>query len=318
VASRQVAHITRLVDDLLDVTRIARGKIELRRAELDLAALARRTADDYRTLITDRGLDLEVDVPALPVVVQGDETRLAQVLGNLLSNAAKFTPTGGRVSLTVRVEGGRAVARVGDTGPGIPPDVLPTVFDPFTQAKQTLARSEGGLGLGLALVKGLVAMHGGEVSVTTGDGAGTTFVVALPLATERTAPHDRRPSPSTVTGSPHRVLVVDDNKDAAETLAELVEMLGHEVEIAYDGPSALAKAREHEPDLVLCDIGLPTMDGFEVARRLRAGGAAGARLIALSGYAQPEDVARALEAGFDAHVAKPPDPAQLETLLRLA
>jgi PAS domain S-box-containing protein len=195
VANRQLVHITRLVDDLLDVTRIARGKIELRREDLDLAALARRTAEDYRALLEDRGLALELALPGEPVAVSGDETRLAQVLGNLLSNAAKFTPAGGRVSLRLGVEEGRAVVRVRDTGVGIAPEVLPTLFEPFTQAKQTLARSEGGLGLGLALVKGLVALHGGEVAATSGAG-GTEFVVRLPLANRPGSRWSESPAPA--------------------------------------------------------------------------------------------------------------------------
>jgi PAS domain S-box-containing protein len=182
VIGRQVAHLTRLVDDLLDVTRIARGKIELRRADLDLAALARRTADDYWALMNDRGLELVVEMPGDPVVVNGDEVRLAQVLGNLLSNAAKFTPAGGRVTLALRAREGRAAVHVRDTGPGIAPEVLPRIFEAFTQAEQTLARSEGGLGLGLALVRGLAALHGGEVSASSpGPGKGSEFVVTLPL-----------------------------------------------------------------------------------------------------------------------------------------
>ena len=180
VAARQVGHLTRLVDDLLDVTRVARGKIELRRVDLDLGALARRSAEDHRALIQGRGLELSVDLPDEPVLVHGDETRLAQVLGNLLSNAVKFTPAGGRVTLSLGVGGDRAVVHVRDTGPGIGPDVLPSLFEPFSQGRQTLARSEGGLGLGLALVKGLVALHGGEVGFANRGGA--DFTVALPLA----------------------------------------------------------------------------------------------------------------------------------------
>ncbi len=307
VANRQVAHLSRLVDDLLDVTRIARGKIELRRADVDLAALAQRAAEDHRAVMQDRGLDLAVELPGERVVVSGDETRLAQVLGNLLSNAAKFTPAGGRVTLTLAADASEAVVHVRDTGPGIDPGMLEAIFDPFTQSEQTLARSEGGLGLGLALVKGLVALHGGEVGAFSGGaGHGTDFVVKLPRVhapSEAPAPAgaaSARPAPRR-----RRVLVVDDNHDAAETLAELVELLGHEAEVVYDGPSALTKMLEYAPEVVLCDIGLPGMNGYEVARRLRAAGV-GARLVAVSGYAQPEDVARAVEAGFDAHVAKPP------------
>ncbi len=318
IASRQIAYMTRLVDDLLDVTRIARGKIELRRAPLDLAALARRTTEDHRALMHGRSLALAVEVPDEPLVVCGDETRLAQVLGNLLHNAAKFTPAGGRVALAVGVEDGRAVVHVRDTGAGIAADVLATIFEPFTQAEQTLARSEGGLGLGLALVRGLVALHGGEVAaVSPGPGHGTDFVVTLPLAAPRgdAAAEDRVPTAEAPDRS-RRVLVIDDNRDAADSLAQLVAMLGHTTDVAYDAIDGLAKATEHVPDVVLCDIGLPGMDGYEFARQFRARSRRrDIRLVAVSGYAQPDDVARAAEAGFDAHVAKPPDPERLEQVL---
>jgi PAS domain S-box-containing protein len=319
IVARQVAHLTRLVDDLLDVTRIARGKIELRREELDLAGLALRAAEDYRPLMQERALELALQVPPAPVVVEGDPARLTQVLGNLLSNAAKFTPAGGGITLAVGEEGDRAVVHVRDTGVGIAPEVLPTIFEPFIQGKRTLARSEGGLGLGLALVKGLVAMHGGEVAaVSEGAGRGTDLVVSLPLASGprgRAAAGDRAVRPSAA--APLRVLVIDDNRDAADTLAQLVEMLGHTAVVAYDPYDALAKATEELPQVALCDLGLPGMDGYELARRLRAlaSDRGRVRLVALSGYAQPEDVARARAAGFDAHVAKPPDPLKLEQLL---
>ena len=318
VASRQVAHLTRLVDDLLDVKRVERGKIELRRADLDLATLARRTADDYRALMQDRGLELVVEAPTRPLIVNGDEARLAQVFGNLLSNAAKFTPAGGRVTITANAENGRVHVRVRDTGPGIALDVLPSIFEAFVQGKQTLARSEGGLGLGLALVKGLVALHGGDVGVSSsGSGSGTEFIVSLPLR----APRDDRTSAQAVTApaasaGPRRVLVVDDNKDGAETLAQIVSALGHDADVAYDAFAGLRKAAERIPNVVLCDIGMPGMDGYEFARQFRAlSGERPVRLVALSGYAQPEDVARAAEAGFDAHLAKPADIAQIERQL---
>jgi CheY-like chemotaxis protein len=266
----------------------------------------------------DRYLDLAVDVPGEPVIVNGDETRLAQVLGNLLHNAAKFTPGGGRVALAVDVDGGRAVVHVRDTGAGIAPDVLPTIFEPFTQAEQTLARSEGGLGLGLALVRGLVALHGGDVAaVSPGPGQGTDFVVTLPLGAPRgDAASEDRASSADAPERSRRVLVIDDNRDAADSLAQLVAMLGHTTDVAYDAIDGLAKAAEHAPDVVLCDIGLPGMDGYEFARQLRARATRRrVRLVAVSGYAQPDDVARAAEAGFDAHVAKPPDPERLEQVL---
>jgi CheY-like chemotaxis protein len=251
------------------------------------------------------------------VVVNGDETRLAQVLGNLLHNASKFTPPGGQVTLTVGDQDGRAVVHVRDTGVGMDAEVLRTIFEPFIQGKQTLARTEGGLGLGLALVKGLITMHGGDVSAhSAGLGRGADFVLTLPLDRRR-AVRARQPAIGHEQDRAlhHRVLVVDDNHDAAETLAELLQMVGHEVAVAHDGPSALALAEAQAPDVVLCDIGLPGMDGYEVARRLRARGRSGLRLIAVSGYAQPEDLARATEAGFEAHVAKPPDPDEIARLL---
>ena len=298
------------------MSRITRGKIELRREELDLAALLRRAADDYRPMMQDRGLELIVELGEGGLVVNGDDTRLAQVFGNLLSNAAKFTPAGGHVTFAAHGEDGHAVVRVRDTGPGIAPDVLPSIFEPFTQGRQTLARTEGGLGLGLALVRGLVSLHGGDVSAVSDHGA--EFIVRLPL----TEPRERRAAPSAgqaKAAAPafdhHRVLVVDDNQDAAETLAEMVRMLGHDVEVAYDGSSALRLAGEHHPDVVLCDIGLPGMDGYEVANGLRAALGRDVRLVAISGYAQPEDVNRAVQAGFDEHLAKPCGPDQIERLL---
>ena len=316
VIDRQTLHLTRLVDDLLDVTRIARGKIQLRRADHNLAALTRRTAEDSRGLLAERGVSLVVDAPQEPVLVNGDETRIAQILGNLLHNSAKFTPRGGEVLVSVTSIGGSARLCVRDTGAGIDPALLSTMFEPFTQATQTLARSEGGLGLGLALVKGLVDLHGGEVGAhSEGPGRGTEITVKLPLV---------KPTPARASGGAapsrpvvrRRVLVVDDNHDAAESLAQLIQLLGHETDIAYEGATAVEKARANRPDLVLCDIGLPGMDGFAVARELRSSGPEGIRLVAVSGYAQPDDVARATEAGFDAHLAKPADPEKIERLLR--
>jgi signal transduction histidine kinase/CheY-like chemotaxis protein len=319
VATRQVAHLTRLVDDLLDVTRIVRGKVELRRADLDLADLTRRTGEDHRALMHEREIDLRVEAPPEPIWVVGDETRLAQVVGNLLHNAAKFTPRGGRVTLSARRVADRAEIRVRDTGAGIGRELMPRIFEPFTQGEQTLARTEGGLGLGLALVKGLVELHRGTVDVTSeGAGLGTEFTIRLPIA----RPMRRRggePAPPTMTGPRQRVLVVDDDRDAAESLADLVEVLGHTAEVALDGPAALQRARAHPPDVVLCDLGLPGMSGYEVARALRTDAAlAKLRLVAVSGYAQPEDQEGAAAAGFDAHLPKPLDPQALEELLSRA
>jgi CheY-like chemotaxis protein/two-component sensor histidine kinase len=317
VANRQVAQLTRLVDDLLDVTRIARGKIELRCAALDLVELVRATAEDHRAVLQDRGLTLRLVLPSRPVAVDGDAARLAQVIGNLLHNAAKYTPPGGHVGVALESRHGSAELTVCDDGAGLDAATLDTMFEPFRQARETLGRSEGGLGLGLAVVKGLVALHAGEVTATSaGPGRGTAVTVRLPLGGARRARSRARAHGAVAHPAAHRrVLVVDDNHDAAESLAGLVTVLGHDAEIAYDGPSALATAMAHRPDVVLCDLGLPGMDGYEIARRLRAVRGTEVRLVAVSGYAQPEDVARATEAGYDAHVAKPPDPRRIERLL---
>jgi two-component system, chemotaxis family, CheB/CheR fusion protein len=316
IAKRQIAHLTKLVDDLLDVSRIAHGKIELHRTELDLADLARRTADDHRAVFESRGVHLGVETPPGALFVRGDPTRLVQVVGNLLQNAAKFTRAGDTVTLSVLRVGDAAEIQVRDTGAGIDPGLLKDVFQPFTQAKQTLARTEGGLGLGLAFVRGLVELHGGTVTAASaGPGRGAEFTVRLPVVEPAHQTPDDRGAPVAAAALRRRVLVVDDNRDAADTLAELVRMLGHDAEVAFDGAAAIEHARRTAPEVVLCDIGLPGMNGYEVAKALRAEGD-GVKLIAVTGYAQPEDVRRAIEAGFDAHVAKPLDPADLERLLR--
>jgi signal transduction histidine kinase len=318
VIARQVGHLTRMVDDLLDVSRLARGRIELRRARLDLGELVRRVGEDHRLLFASGGVDLEVSAPEEPVPVDGDATRLAQLLGNLLQNSAKFTPRGGRVTIAVVVEEGRAALRVQDTGAGIEAGLLQSVFEPFVQAERTLARSRGGLGLGLPLVKGLAELHGGSVEArSAGPGAGAEIVVRLPLSSARSAPGPEHREGDEIATQGRRVLVVDDNVDAAESLCDLVAFLGHSVEAVHDGPTAIARVREHHPEVVLCDIGLPGMDGYDVARAIRSEpDLADVRLVAVSGYAQPEDRARARSAGFDAHVAKPADPADIGRLLQ--
>ncbi len=313
VIQRQTEHLTRLVEDLLDVTRIARGKIELRGERVDLAAVVRRTVDDFRSVLDQRGLALTVNIPDRAVWADADATRIAQVVANLLGNSSKFTARGGRIAVTLATTGEHAELRIRDTGVGIEPALLPHVFDPFVQAAGSLQRSQGGLGLGLALVKGIVELHRGSVRAeSAGPGAGTEIVVRLPIVSpalpargpgERTAAHGRR------------VLVVDGDADAAETLAQLVEMFGHTPDIVYDGPSALEHVRKAPPDIVICDIGLPGMSGYDVARALRRGGPPGLQLVAVSGFGDPEDVRLAAEAGFDAHVTKPADPAAIERLL---
>jgi signal transduction histidine kinase/CheY-like chemotaxis protein len=312
ILRRQTDHLTRLVDDLLDVTRFSRGRIELRRTSADARVLVHQACDDHRALFLARGLELCVDA-AGPVWIDADVTRVAQVVGNLLQNAAKFSEEGGTVVVSVSAAGGNAEIRVRDAGIGIAPDLLPRVFDPFVQAECGLARSRGGLGLGLALVKDIVELHGGSArAYSEGSGRGAEFVVNLPLAS---APRPVRPDGPFHPRRAIEVLVIEDNPDAARSIADVLEMEGHVVHVATDGRSGIARACELRPHVVLCDIGLPDVGGYEVARILRRDeGLRATRLIALSGYAQPEDRRRSLEAGFDAHVSKP---ASLEALLDL-
>jgi len=315
VIGRQVAQLSRLVDDLLDLTRIARGKVRVEIADVPLAALLADVAADYRPLFDRAGVSLELAPPAEEVAVRADPLRLAQIIGNVLQNASKFTPRGGHTVLRATVERGAAEIRIADDGVGMSVEVLARVFEPFAQADVTLDRSRGGLGLGLALARGLVELHGGTISVRSpGIGHGTEVVVRLPLAA-RSAASTRAPERE---GSPsRRVLVVEDNVDAAEMLAETLRLKGHEVLVAHDGRSGLDCARAHPPAIMFCDLGLPGLDGFAVARAIRSDAVFdGVSLVALSGYAQPEDVAKSREAGFDAHLAKPPRIASIDELLR--
>jgi signal transduction histidine kinase len=313
VMDRQVDHLVRLVDDLLDVTRIARGKIELRKGPVDLAAVLERCLERVRPHLEERQHTLDVSLPGQPLPLEADPARLEQVFTNLLSNAGKYTPPGGHVSLSATREGDRAVVRVRDNGIGIRPEMLGRVFDMFQQADRVPGRVAEGLGLGLALVRGLVALHGGSVVASSdGPGAGSEFAVSLPL-TERaeTDPAGDAERPLSV-GSARRslrMLVVDDNVDGAQSLALLLGLIGHEVRIAHDGPDALEAAAEFRPEVVLLDIGLPRgMDGYEVARRLRAQpGLEESALVALTGYGGEEERAHASEAGFSAHFVKPVD-----------
>jgi signal transduction histidine kinase/ActR/RegA family two-component response regulator len=318
VIDRQIGHMTRLVDELLDVTRISRGKIQLQRERLDLGEMVRRAIDDHHPTFVRNGLAVEVAIPDESIWIDGDRTRIAQVMDNLLQNAAKFTPEAGKVTVSVEANKrlGQAVARVRDTGVGITPDMLPRLFEPFTQADTTLARTKGGLGLGLALVKGLVEMHGGAVSVESeGVGRGASFTVRVPLKDEE-ARADVPPRTVRERGPARRVLVIEDNADGAETLRDVLELGGHAVDVAYSGPGGIEKATAFGPEIVLCDIGLPGMDGYEVAQRMRADPAlASVRLVALTGYAGPDDVLRARDAGFDDHLAKPPSAEDLERVL---
>jgi two-component system CheB/CheR fusion protein len=321
VIGRQVGQLSRLVDDLLDVTRISRNKLTLQRKRLDLDELVRQTIDDHRREFEKSKVHIELVPASEPVFVTGDWNRLAQVVGNLLQNAAKFTGPGGRARVAVSTDRAAklgAVVRVADTGAGMAPEMLARLFQPFAQADTTLDRSKGGLGLGLALVKGLVELHDGSITAhSAGLGQGAEFVVYLPLSLEEVAV--AAPSRTSAPGGRQRVLIIEDNIDAADSLREALEFSEHEVEVAYTGPTGIAKARARKPEVVLCDIGLPGMDGFDVARAFRADdGLKDVHLVALSGYALPEDLQRAAEAGFDQHLAKPPNLESLEQTLARA
>ncbi|HKB40632.1 MAG TPA: ATP-binding protein, partial [Gemmataceae bacterium] len=317
---RQVSHMARLVDDLLDVSRISRGKINLRCDPVELATVVASAVEGSRPLIDARRHDLQVDLPAEPVRVKGDLTRLAQVVLNLLNNSAKYTPEGGHIRLAVGTEDNRAVLRVRDDGVGIAPELLPKVFDLFTQAERTLDRSQGGLGIGLTLVKKLTEMHGGTVEAhSAGPGRGSEFVLRLPLLSQEADAAKRNGQGGAVArgrSAARRILVVDDNKDAADSLAMLLGVLGNDVRTAGDGWRAVEVAGEYRPDLVFLDIGLPGMDGYAVARRLRALPAlGGAVLVAVTGYGSLGDRQRSEEAGFYGHMVKPVEFAALEELL---
>ena len=317
-AERQVLHQALLVDDLLEASRVTRGQIELHCEELDLVSLVRETVDGYRAPLRNAGLEIDLDLPEEPLPVRGDPMRLSQALSNLLHNATKFTAPGGRISVRAgRTKGGgRAEVVVRDTGAGISPEVLPHVFEVFTQADNSLDRALGGLGVGLAVVKGLIELHGGEVrAASEGVGRGAELTLLLPLQAQA-SPAEEKAEPVPAEGGARRILVVEDNPDAAATMRDFLELSGHEVELAANGTDGVEAARHFHPDLVLCDLGLPGMNGYEVAAELRRDPAtASARLIAVTGYGRDEDRRRSKEAGFDMHLTKPVDPAQLRRLL---
>ncbi len=318
IMERQVHHLKRLVEGLLDVARIKRGKIELQLRRLDLARLVRAAAEDRRTPLEQAGLVVGVAVPETPVWVRADETRLAQVLANLLDNAAKFTPAGGRIELRLAAEPTtqQAVLVVRDTGAGIAADLLPHIFESFTQADRSLERTQGGLGLGLAVVKGLVELHGGAVeAASAGPGHGAEFRIRLPLEAEPPALATAAVEPSPV--ERHlRIVVVEDNVDAARALQLLLQLQGHEVRVAATGPDGVQLAADWQPDAVISDIGLPGLDGYGVAAALRRNPAtAQTRLIALTGYGADADRERGRRAGFDSYLVKPANPTQLEQAL---
>ena len=307
VIGRQVTHLVRMVDDLLDVSRITGEKVQLQRARVEMAQVVARAVELSSPLVEQRRHHLAVTVAAEGLAVIGDATRLAQVVANLLNNSAKYTPLGGRIDLSVRRESARIVLTVRDDGIGIEAGMLSTVFELFAQEHQSLDRSQGGLGLGLTIVRSLVGMHGGTViAASDGRGRGSTFTMTLPAAPPLAAEPPASPPASVPPARepPRRILVVDDNLDAADLMGEVLRARGHEVAVAHDGPSALALAAEFRPDLALLDIGLPVMDGYELARRLRTQLGA-IKLVALTGYGQANDRARAKDAGFDVHMVKP-------------
>ena len=318
VTNRQVQQLTRLVDDLLDLARINRGKINLQKEPLDLAVVVGRAVETSRPLIDSRQHRFELSMPQESVRVEADPMRLAQVFWNLLNNAAKYTPEGGNIQLTVEIEGDGAVVRVKDTGVGITAAMLPKVFDLFTQGGRTLDRSDGGLGIGLTLVRRLTEMHGGSVEAwSEGPGHGSEFVVRLPLLAQTVSPPAAAVSPVPATApQARRILVVDDNRDSANSLAMLLRLFGNEVQTAYDGKQALVVAGAYQPDVVLLDIGLPGMNGYEVAREMRALPAlAHTMLVALTGFGGEQNRRDAREAGFDVHLVKPVELPSLQALL---
>ncbi len=314
VIDRQVTQLENLVNDLLDVTRLSHKKIKLQKERLDLNDLVRRTVEDNCAAFEKNEIHLDLSVAPAAVYANVDATRVAQLVGNLLQNAAKFTRRGGRTRASLASEAGKAVIRVADDGIGMTPETLSRLFQPFSQADHGLDRSKGGLGLGLALVKGLVELHGGSIGAfSAGLGMGAEFVVRLPLAEGPPAP--RTEVRDRTAHAPRRVLIIEDNADAADSLKEALELREHQVAVAYSGPEGIEKTDAFRPDIILCDIGLPGMDGYEVARAIRSDEIRRrAFLVALSGYALPEDLERAARAGFQRHIAKPPDLERLEEL----
>jgi PAS domain S-box-containing protein len=318
VIERQVAHMSRLLEDLLDASRIAQGKLELRRALVPLADIIEAAAETCRPAIDSAGHELHVSLPTAPLQVQADPVRLAQVFGNLLTNAAKYTERGGRIDVQAKQEGSEAVVIVRDTGIGIAPEMRGRLFQLFSQDASSAQRSQGGLGIGLSLVKGLVELHGGRVEAKSdGPQRGSEFVVHLPLAIDAMAGLHR---PADAAGSmvrlSRRVLIVDDNRDSADTLSTLLQVMGCEVDVAYDGEAALAAGARFKPDAVLLDLGMPGLNGFETCERMRRElWGRSICIVAVTGWGQDEDRRRTKDAGFDAHMVKPADPGKLTELL---
>jgi signal transduction histidine kinase len=323
IIGRQAKHMSRLVDDLLDCTRLSRGQILLRKERCDLTNIVRQTAEDYRSILEAGGLKLEIGIPAQPLSIDGDSTRLAQIVGNLLHNAHKFTGRGDTVTVQLEYlkDAGVAAITVRDTGIGIDAATMPKIFDVFHQADQGLDRTRGGLGLGLALVKGFATLHGGDVGAySEGAGSGATFTIRLPVTPAALAGEAADVHPPASASGKYRILVIEDNRDAAETIKLFLNLEGYEVQAAYDGSQGLEAARNFQPRVILCDIGLPGIDGYQVVRRLRQDPAfSSVYTIALTGYGRDEDQKNAREAGFNLHLIKPLDYNNLrQTLAGLA
>jgi PAS domain S-box-containing protein len=317
IMERQVAQMVRLVDDLLDVARITTGKVELRCEQIDLADPIRDAVETSRPLLEHNDQPLTVSLPDAPVFANADRTRLAQVFANLLNNSAKFSDRAQPISIALTQEGDSAVIRVRDCGVGIPPAALPKIFDMFRQADDEGSRARGGLGIGLSLVKRIAEMHGGSVDASSdGAGRGSEFVVRIPVIAAQRGNANRELPAASVPVLKRRILVVDDNTDAAESLAALLSINGHETRMAHDGPQAVAEAKAFQPDVVFLDIGMPTMDGHETARRIRQEPWGKQMvLVALTGWGQTEDRRRSQEAGFDHHLVKPADPTVVAKLI---
>ncbi|HEU4754171.1 MAG TPA: ATP-binding protein, partial [Armatimonadota bacterium] len=324
VIARQARHLARMVEDLLDVARITQGKVTLRLEALDLRQVVEQALEVCQPLIRERGQHLEVRIPEEPLPLRADATRLMQAVCNLLNNAAKYSPPGGQIRLYVEAERPasaphRVLLRVLDEGRGIPAELLPRVFDLFVQEDRSLDRAQGGLGIGLTLVRSLVEQHGGTVEARSdGPGKGSELIVRLPLAAGVLPPREAAPpsGPRSAPGA-RRVLVVDDSRELADSEAEMLSLWGYEVSVAYSGAEALAKVEQERPEAVLLDIGMPQMDGFATARALRSreNGGAHAFLVAITGYGQPEHVQDAMAAGFDLHLTKPVEPGKLREVL---
>jgi signal transduction histidine kinase/ActR/RegA family two-component response regulator len=309
---RQITHLTRIVDDLLDVSRITQGRIELQREAVDLVAVVADARESAQPLLTARRHTLRLCVGPQPVYVYGDKARLVQCVSNLLTNAAKYTDEGGTIDIEVATEGATACISVTDNGVGIPPELLPQIFDLFVQSKRSLDRSQGGLGIGLSIVRRLIDMHEGRVSASSaGPGCGARFVIRLPVLA---GPAERGGQPTVPVVPPQRILVIDDNQDAADSLVMILNSLGHSAQAVYSSADTLRSLDERTPDVVLLDIGLPIMDGYQLAAAIRARNVP-TRIVALTGYGQPDDVRKAVAAGVDAHLVKPVDLGALQSAL---